>query len=98
VDRNIPGKNRVDTKSAEKPGIRIAKSIAAILELKKILERMDYRYNPLVHVPLNIFLLWDLNRYLHWRNGNREKEKLVAQWLSGPCAKWSRSSPCYYLF
>ena len=53
----------------------------AILQLKKILERLDYRYNPLVHVPLNIFLLWDLQQLFaleKWKSG---KETTVPQWF-----------------
>jgi hypothetical protein len=54
----------------------------SIRELKKILERLDYRYNPLVHVPLNIFLAWDLQQVFaleKWKSG---KEKIVARWFS----------------
>jgi len=53
----------------------------SILQLKKILERLDYRYNPLVHVPLNIFLLWDLQQLFaleKWKSG---KETTVARWF-----------------
>ena len=53
----------------------------AILQLKKILERLDYRYNPLVHVPLNVFFLWDLQQLFaleKWKSG---KETTVAQWF-----------------
>jgi hypothetical protein len=53
----------------------------SILQLKKILERLDYRYNPLVHVPLNIFLLWDLQQLFaleKWKSG---KATTVAQWF-----------------
>jgi hypothetical protein len=53
----------------------------SILQLKKILERLDYRYNPLVHVPLNVFFLWDLQQLFaleKWKSG---KETTVAQWF-----------------
>jgi len=45
------------------------------------LERLDYRYNPLVHVPLNMFLLWDLQQLFaleKWKSG---KETTVARWF-----------------
>ena len=45
-------------------GTGTQKASGSILQLKKILERLDYRYNPLVHVPLNIFFLWD--RFWHY--------------------------------
>ena len=57
------------------------KASASILQLKKILERLDYRYNPLVHIPLNIFFLWDLQQLFaleKWKSG---KEAVVAQWF-----------------
>jgi len=58
------------------------KASTSIRELKKILERLDYRYNPLVHVPLNIFLAWDLQQVFaleKWKSG---KEKIVARWFT----------------
>jgi len=57
------------------------KASTSILQLKKILERLDYRYNPLVHIPLNIFLAWDLQQVFaleKWKSG---KETTVAQWF-----------------
>jgi len=53
----------------------------SILQLKEILERLDYRYNPLVHIPLNIFLAWDLQQVFaleKWKSG---KETIVANWF-----------------
>lgn len=38
------------------------KASTNISSLKNILDRFDYRLNPLVHLPLNIFLLWDLQQ------------------------------------
>jgi hypothetical protein len=46
---------------------------SSIKKLKNILERFDYRYNPLVHVPLNTFFLWDLQQMIaleKWRSRN----------------------------
>jgi MutS-like protein len=57
------------------------KASTSILQLKKILERLDYRYNPLVHIPLNIFLAWDLQQAFaleKWKSG---KETTVANWF-----------------
>jgi len=57
------------------------KASTSILQLKKILERLDYRYNPLVHIPLNIFLAWDLQQVFaleKWKSG---KETIVANWF-----------------
>jgi DNA mismatch repair ATPase MutS len=57
------------------------KASASILQLKKILERLDYRYNPLVHIPLNIFLLWDLQQVFALEKWKQGKEKTVVRWF-----------------
>ncbi len=59
------------------------KASASIRQLKKILERLDYRYNPLVYVPLNVFFLWDLQQVIaleKWKSG---KKKNVNHWFEG---------------
>jgi hypothetical protein len=70
------------TRSLKKDLVKGAqKASGSIRQLKKILERLDYRYNPLVHVPLNIFFLWDLQQFFaleKWKSG---KEKLGAHWF-----------------
>jgi hypothetical protein len=51
------------------------KASATITQLKKILNRLDYRFNPLVFIPLNTFLLWDLQQVLaleKWKQTNRQ--------------------------
>jgi hypothetical protein len=60
------------------------KASASILQLKKILERLDYRYNPLVHIPLNIFFLWDLQQVFALEKWKQGKESIVAQWFHVP--------------
>lgn len=53
-----------------------------IARLKKILDRFDYRLNPVVHLPLNIFLLWDLQQALalyQWKKANTVQTK---QWYA----------------
>ena len=52
-----------------------------IRNLKKILNRMEYRLNPLVFFPLNTFLFWDLQQVLaleQWKEANREN---VGNWF-----------------
>nr|WP_294904286.1 MutS family DNA mismatch repair protein [uncultured Lacibacter sp.] len=54
-------------------GKKASQQIAA---LKKIFNRFDYRLNPVVFVPLNIFLLWDLQQVLQleiWKQKNNQK-------------------------
>jgi hypothetical protein len=52
------------------------KASIIIIQLKKILNRLDYRLNPLVFIPLNTFLLWDLQQVLSlekWKQANRNR-------------------------
>jgi hypothetical protein len=47
-----------------------------IHQLKEILNRFDYRLNPLVFVPLNTFLFWDLQQALaleKWKESESQK-------------------------
>lgn len=49
--------------------------------LKHILNRLEYRLNPLVFFPLNTFLFWDLQQVLsleQWKTLNREK---ISRWF-----------------
>ncbi len=51
-----------------------AKASAQVKTLNRILSRLDYRLNPVVFIPLNIFLFWDLQQMLHfekWKISNR---------------------------
>ncbi len=48
---------------------------AEINKLKSILNRLEYRMNPMVFLPLNIFLFWDLQQVLaleQWKTRNGE--------------------------
>ena len=51
------------------------KASQQIFQLKNIFNRFDYRLNPVVFVPLNIFLLWDLQQVLQletWKQKNNQ--------------------------
>lgn len=51
------------------------KASAHVKTLNRILSRLDYRLNPVVFIPLNIFLFWDLQQMLafeKWKIINRE--------------------------
>ncbi|OQY95464.1 MAG: hypothetical protein B6D37_05585 [Sphingobacteriales bacterium UTBCD1] len=47
----------------EKISIHNETASRSIGQLKKILARLDYRYNPVVYIPLNSFFLWDLQQF-----------------------------------
>lgn len=58
------------------------KASATIKKLKTILERFDYRLNPVVYVPLNTFLLWDLQQIMtleKWKTGNNRH---ISAWFN----------------
>jgi hypothetical protein len=50
-------------------------SSQSIHKLKKILDRLDIRLNPLVFIPLNTFLFWDLQQIFSlekWKTTNKQ--------------------------
>ena len=59
-----------------------SKASADIKKLKNILDRFDIRLNPLVFIPLNTLLFWDLQQAFaleSWKNSHKEK---VPGWFS----------------
>ena len=54
-----------------------------IKELSRILERLDYRLNFVVFIPLNTFLFWDLQQVFaleKWKENNRQ---VISDWYKG---------------
>ena len=58
------------------------KASASIKDLKKILERFDYRFNPLVHIPLNTFFLWDLQQITTLEKWKSDNIRTVSVWFN----------------
>ncbi|MES1219633.1 MAG: hypothetical protein ABUT20_29300 [Bacteroidota bacterium] len=57
------------------------KASTAIKHLKSILDRFDIRLNPLVFIPLNTLLFWDLQQAFaleNWKDNHQEKAE---QWF-----------------
>ena len=52
-----------------------------IRQLKQILDRFDIRLNPLVFIPLNSFLLWDLQVMLQLEKWKQEQQSSVHDWF-----------------
>lgn len=52
-----------------------------IRQLRQILDRFDIRLNPLVFIPLNAFLLWDLQVILQLEKWRREQQSSVHDWF-----------------
>ncbi len=58
------------------------KASTKIKALKKILDRLDYRLNPLVFIPLSIFLLWDLQQIFSLEKWKLKNQKNISEWYS----------------
>lgn len=52
-----------------------------VKELKAILERLDYRLNPFVFIPLNTFLFWDLQQVLALEKWKEKNKNNVLHWF-----------------
>lgn len=53
-----------------------------ISRLKKIMDRLDYRLNPIVHIPLSVFLCWDLQQVFALEKWRGENNKGVTHWFT----------------
>lgn len=53
----------------------------AIRQLRQILDRFDYRLNPLVFLPLNTFLLWDLQQILALERWQQTQKDALGRWF-----------------
>jgi hypothetical protein len=52
-----------------------------ILQLNGILKRMDYRLNPVVFIPLNILLFWDVQQMLQLAKWQEHNAGRLGDWL-----------------
>lgn len=57
------------------------KASAQIVKLKKILERLDLRFNFIVFIPLDILLQWDLQQVIALEKWKQVNQKKVMQWF-----------------
>ena len=53
-----------------------------ISKLKKILERLDLRFNYIVFIPLNILFQWDLQQAIALEKWKEQNHKHVIKWFS----------------
>lgn len=53
-----------------------------IRQLKKILDRLDYKLNPIVYIPLSTFLCWDLQQIFQLEKWKKEKSAETIHWFS----------------
>ena len=53
-----------------------------IKQLKKILDRLDYKLNPLVYIPLSTFFCWDLQQAFQLEKWKKEKSDETTNWFN----------------
>lgn len=58
------------------------KASASIIQLRKIFSRLDYRFNPVVFIPLNTLLLWDLQQVLALEKWKQKNLHNTGNWFS----------------
>ena len=59
-----------------------AKASTQINNLKKILERLDLRFNFVVFIPLDILLQWDLQQAIALEKWKQQNHRNVMQWFT----------------
>lgn len=52
-----------------------------IKQLKKILNRLDLRYNMVISIPLNVLLLWNLQQVLDLEKWKKSNDSNVTSWF-----------------
>lgn len=57
------------------------KASQQILQLKNIFNRFDYRLNPVVFIPLNVFMLWDLQQVLQLEKWKQKNNQQINHWF-----------------
>ncbi len=57
------------------------KASQQIFQLKQIFNRFDYRLNPVVFIPLNIFLLWDLQQMMQLEKWKQKNNQQIGHWF-----------------
>ena len=57
------------------------KASKQILQIKKILDKLDLRYNLVLSFPLNILLLWNLQQVLDLEKWKLNQENNVNKWF-----------------
>lgn len=58
------------------------KASSTIKSLKKILDRLDYRLNPIVFIPLSALVCWDLQQIFALENWKGKNKTITATWFS----------------
>jgi ABC-type multidrug transport system fused ATPase/permease subunit len=73
--------NQFLTELKNELGVGITTASHSIHKLNRIFNRFDYRLNPLVYIPLNTLLLWDLQQVLQLEKWKEENNKKIDHWF-----------------
>lgn len=57
------------------------KASAAVRSLKLVLDRLDFRVNPMVFIPVNTFFLWDLQQIIALENWKEKHKAWIPHWI-----------------
>jgi len=55
---------------------------AQVKALKEILDRLDFRLNPLLFLPLNTFLFWDLHQVISLEKWKDQNKPRISKWFN----------------
>ena len=53
----------------------------SVKSLRSILNRLDYRLNPLVFIPLNTFLFWDIQQVMALEKWKKRNNEYPSKWF-----------------
>lgn len=81
-----------ETLSQSLQWIQMTDAAAQVRALKKILDRMDYRLNPLVFIPLNIFSYWDLQQVFQLEKWKAQQQAQIHHWFEAIAEQEALSS------
>jgi MutS domain V len=58
-----------------------SKASTEVKKLKLILDRLDFRLNPMVFVPVNTFFFWDLQQIIALEKWKEKNKAYIPQWI-----------------
>ena len=59
-----------------------SKASLEVKQLKLILDRLDFRLNPMVFLPVNTFFFWDLQQIIALENWKEKNKTYIPHWIS----------------
>ncbi|HEX6180176.1 MAG TPA: hypothetical protein VFZ47_02975, partial [Chitinophagaceae bacterium] len=83
---------QLETLSQSLQWIQLTSASEKVRALKKILDRMDYRLNPLVFIPLNILTYWDLQQVWQLEQWKQQQQQKIHHWFEAVAEQEALSS------